>query len=678
MKIKLMLFFCVITLFNINLPAQIIQIDSSKTLINIGDSTAQVDSSNQIKSTPKSFLKVTDENEYQYLATFIKKKQELDFENYRYAIDYLNFLPLTSQQNFSLAGVPNIPFIFFQENKNISFIHNNYSLSNSWNGSSDLNLIPSENISSIEVIPLARGFLYNNLNSSAIANIITQDSITAKPISRIRYYQAPDYDAAIDAIFSALIFRDLHLSYRLSNSAYSGAFKNSEYGIWKSDLNSIYRITDSIFAKVNYYHLKSNVELNGGIDVETLLANSVSLQDELFNTISPVNFENRYKETTINKVSGDLYGIILPNSISRLNFIFNQTEEKLRQNIDLSTNDSTRISNMNKFSKYYFNFHHKHSIEEFSFKINLDYSNTDYGIEYYNVYTTKNSYSFSAFADYNVIDSFIVPAIYFKTGNFENQLTRGLGFDVKLNINKNIKFMFGTSKLNQPYLISELFSLPKSEQAKNYVTNYFLTSEFTLQNLKTSITYFATNSDHTPVPIFSNSDFNLNSTKIIFPFTEQVKREGINLISNLFFWNIEFFINANYLLSSQSTLIPKPSKFNISSGIYYRDKLYNNNLDLKTGFNFYFNDNIENQFYDFQIMRSSNYYFVNDALTQFKNYSISNTQFRIDFTLAGRIQDRATFYFAYENILSNNYYSIPFYPIPEGGIRIGISWDFIE
>lgn len=196
--------------------------------------------------------------------------------------------------------------------------------------------------------------------------------------------------------------------------------------------------------------------------------------------------------------------------------------------------------------------------------------------------------------------------------------------------------------------------------------------------MKTSITYFATNSDHTPVPIFSNSDFNLNSTKIIFPFTEQVKREGINLISNLFFWNIEFFINANYLLSSQSTLIPKPSKFNISSGIYYRDKLYNNNLDLKTGFNFYFNDNIENQFYDFQIMRSSNYYFVNDALTQFKNYSISNTQFRIDFTLAGRIQDRATFYFAYENILSNNYYSIPFYPIPEGGIRIGISWDFIE
>ncbi|MFZ1290554.1 MAG: hypothetical protein WAR79_10710 [Melioribacteraceae bacterium] len=678
MKIKLLIFFCLLTFLKNNSTAQIISADSTNTLMNIEDSTAHIDSLNHLKSLSKTFLKVNDESETHYLSTFTKNKLALDFENYRYAIDFLNFLPLTSQQSFGLVGVPNIPILFFQENKNISVNQNNYSLSNSWNGTSDLNLISSENINEIEIVPLARGFLYNNFNSSANVNIQTQDSITAKPISRIRYYQAPNDDASIDALFSALVYKDLHLSYRISNSTYTGAYKNSEYGVWKSDLNSIYRIVDSLFLKLNYYHLKSDIELNGGIDLETLEANSVSLQEEIFNTIAPVNFQNRYKETTINKISSDLYGIIFPSSFTKLSFAYKQTKELLRQNIDTLFDESVRISNMNKFSKYYLNFQHKHAFNDLSLKFNFDYDFTNYSIEYYNLYTNKNSYTFSAFADYNVIDSLLVPAIYFKTGNFENQLTNGLGFDFKLNISKNFKFMLGASKLNQPYLISELFSLPKSEQEKNYVTNYFITSELAFHNSKTSLTYFKISSVNTPVPVFNNMDLNLNSTKIIFPFAEQVKSEGINLFSNIFVWNIELLINANYLLSSQSNIIPEPSRINFFSGIYYRDKLYKDNLDLKAGFNFFLSDNIENQIYDFQIMRSSLYYFSSNTFNQFKNYSITNSPYRIDFTLAGRIQDRATFYFAYENILSNNYYSIPFYPMPDGGIRIGISWDFIE
>ena len=67
-----------------------------------------------------------------------------------------------------------------------------------------------------------------------------------------------------------------------------------------------------------------------------------------------------------------------------------------------------------------------------------------------------------------------------------------------------------------------------------------------------------------------------------------------------------------------------------------------------------------------------------NKLSAFKAYSVSNTPFRIDFTLAGRIQDRATFYFAYENIFARNYFIIPYYPMPSGGIKLGISWDLFD
>jgi hypothetical protein len=68
----------------------------------------------------------------------------------------------------------------------------------------------------------------------------------------------------------------------------------------------------------------------------------------------------------------------------------------------------------------------------------------------------------------------------------------------------------------------------------------------------------------------------------------------------------------------------------------------------------------------------------NDAVNRLNLFDVNNDKFRLDFYLAGRIQDAATFYLIYENILSNKYFVVPYFPMPEGGIRIGLSWDFID
>ena len=46
--------------------------------------------------------------------------------------------------------------------------------------------------------------------------------------------------------------------------------------------------------------------------------------------------------------------------------------------------------------------------------------------------------------------------------------------------------------------------------------------------------------------------------------------------------------------------------------------------------------------------------------------------------IARRIQDKATFYFTFENLLGNQYFIIPVYPMHPRGVRIGLSWDFIN
>lgn len=664
--------------FSANYTAQTIDIDSTKTPISIGDSTDTSDSLMNSKVNSKLFLKQYDKSDKFDSQTFLINKKYLDYENYRSTQNFLRYLPLASQYDFNVLGSSNVPSLFFQKNKNLSITQNNFSFSNSWNGSNDLSFIQNENVNSIDITPLSRGFTSNSNSSTVNLNIIKQDSITIKPITRIRYYQAPDDEAFIDFLFGVLITKDLYLSYRLSNASYAGKFKNSEYGVWKSDLSSIYRLSDSIFMKLNYYHMKSNSELNGGIDMETLENNSISFLEGLYNSISNVNFENRTKTNKINNVTATLYGKLLPNSFSKLNMIYSGNEEKFKQYDDAAYPDSIKISNVNKYSKYFLSLNHHQEINDLEMDFTFDYDFTDYSIDYYNIYSKRKSYALSGLLNYKLFDSILVPAVYAKIGTFEDQYVNGFGADITLSAVGNLKLKSGASIFIKPYLISELYSLPTFYQNKNYISNYFITTEYTNEILKSSVTYFLINEDNAPAPVFSSSDIQSINTKIIFPFAEKVKTAGINIFSNLSFWKLEFLVNANILTSYISNSIPKDGKYNLFSGIYYRDKLYDNNLDLKTGFNFFYNDNLSNQIYDFQIMRSSNYFLNSDKLSSFKTYSVSNTPLRIDFTLAGRIQDRATFYFAYENIFARDYFIIPYYPMPSGGIKFGISWDLFD
>ncbi|MBI1933606.1 MAG: hypothetical protein HYS24_13830 [Ignavibacteriales bacterium] len=665
-------------LFSIRYNAQTINIDSVITPISIGDSTNVADSLKNEKSRPKLFLKPYLNTAADLLKTFLIGKKSLDYENYRSAQNFLMYLPLTAQYDFNVLGSSNIPSLYFQKNKNLSITQNNFSFSNSWNGSNDLSLIQNENVNSLEVSPLSRGFISNSIGAAANLNIVTQDSITYKPITRIRYYQAPDDEAFIDFLFGVLITKDLYLKYRLSNASYTGNFKNSEYGVWKSDLTSIYRLSDSILVKLNYYHLKSNSELSGGINLETLENNSVSLLDGLYNSISTVNFENRSKTNKINNVTATFYGKLLPNSFSKLNIIYSGNEEKFKQYDDSAYPDSIRISNVNKYSKYFLSLNHHQEINDLEMDFTFDYQYNDYSIDYYNIYSKRKSYALSGLLNYKLFDSILIPAVYTRIGTYENQYVNGLGTDITLTAAGNLKLKSGTSIFMKPYLISELYSLPISYQNKNYISNYFITTEYTSEIIKSSLTYFSINEDNSPVPVFNNENIQSKDAKIIFPYAEKVKTAGFNIYSNLSFWKVEFLINANILTSEISNSLPKDGKYNLFSGIYYRDKLYNNNLDLKTGFNFFYNDNLSNQIFDFQIMRSSNYFMNSNKLSAFKTYSVSNTPFRIDFTLAGRIQDRATFYFAYENIFARNYFIIPYYPMASGGIKLGISWDLFD
>ena len=144
-------------------------------------------------------------------------------------------------------------------------------------------------------------------------------------------------------------------------------------------------------------------------------------------------------------------------------------------------------------------------------------------------------------------------------------------------------------------------------------------------------------------------------------------------------------MNLNFYFEQTNTNVLSPPDLTLSTGIYYVDTLYSGNLDLKTGFTFYLSENFNNsktktnfRIYDFQQFRAANSFILNNTLHPFDVPFIKNSVNQLDFFLSGRIQNTATFYFVFENILGNNFYNIPFYPMRERGIKIGLAWDFIN
>jgi hypothetical protein len=92
-------------------------------------------------------------------------------------------------------------------------------------------------------------------------------------------------------------------------------------------------------------------------------------------------------------------------------------------------------------------------------------------------------------------------------------------------------------------------------------------------------------------------------------------------------------------------------KTHIHGGLFYKDILFENNLDLKTG--------IVIKYYDF----------VSEEF---------ESAYQFDFTIAGRIQESAIVYFSWENLFNEQYFIVPYFPMRERGVRFGLAWELFN
>ncbi|MBE0571639.1 MAG: TonB-dependent receptor plug domain-containing protein [Ignavibacteriaceae bacterium] len=627
---------------------QNIQTVTDTNFVEINDTTAVLDTlvTTAVKAdtlAPIQGMPLTD------VSTIISKRTFL-FDQYRYTGDLLSSFNLNFTKDFGFVGYPNETFIYGVGSSGISYLQDGVFWNNRFTNSLDLNLIQSENIDSIEIVPSPRGFLYGPYNNPVTVNFITRDFIPPQPYARIRYYEGPDGEAMIDGKFSAMVAKRWNYSFQLTNRPKDETYENTNLSLWQFNTKLKYFLSNSINLQAYYYYVDKQQGLNGGVDYDSLTRSSEDPTADFYDPIAAPVFSPNQKLNILHHNVG-LRTLAKPFDDSQLDLsiYYRYGLDELsdeQDSISISRDVKEKVfggqinyyQRINSVSLQLLSSYESNTNMNKKLKIQngftFDENNENLTIDIFNIgglftlFLLDDNFQASAFYRYNSLT----------TGDY-NLGRSGIGIDLNYRLLNKLKFYLGTSS----------YENYNSQDAGSFEAG----AMFNYYNLLVDLKYF-------------DSDYNLYMPEIFYgPVPLEViqtnKSQGLGLLLNYKIWLLLLETNTSYYFR-YSRSIPE---WQFNGGLYINDMFFNDNLDLKAGFRFYYTGEF-----------SGGYYLFEDGDIRSKG-SVEPTN-KLDFNLAGEIKNVFIFYFQWENLFGNQYYITPYFPMPERNIKFGLAWELFN
>ncbi|MBI1937621.1 MAG: TonB-dependent receptor plug domain-containing protein [Ignavibacteriales bacterium] len=617
----------------------------------------------------------------------ILRKKNLDVTDYRYTGNFFTNIPFGFSRDLGTIGQPNEILIYGQGFNNLSFLNDGIEINNRLQNSFDVNLFQSEGIDSIEIIPLARGFLYG-MSNPANVNFISRDFYTARPYSRIKFYQAPNDEGFVDGIFSSNFGERLSTFFEITNQGTEPRYLNTGYSAWIGTARFRYLISNTLTLSASYNYSQSYQELFGGVDADAIAADQ--FEEELYNNISaPISFSTRYQKTRTHNFLLRGLARIDEENLFDLSFYSQANLTEYRQNeYELSSQiNAAKIVNNNRYETYGTRFSYTFTNNFLDFSIISTFENQK--LRSY-AHLRKSDISFFSSAGKLSLfpkSNFISASLFGKYLNYDGEDNFGLGVDGQIILTDNIKLYSGFSSFEKPnshyeYIptatIADDISTDGQTNGKQTNNAFELKTSYTSDFISLSAGYFYLFEKDKLIAAIVNQDTLLSDQAVYFKKSDNTLH-GINLKLDLRFWKFLFSTSTNYYFNESCRKKLALPEFTSSGGIYYIDTLFNDNLKLKTGINYSTVGSRNQIYFDSQKSISTPYivenYYTGTIINSFDNYS---PEFQIDFFLSGKIQDRAIVYFVFENLLDTKYFIVPYYPKQPRGMRFGVAWEFLD
>ncbi len=658
--------FCFLILISFN---QFALIDS--TLLNQKDSLSNTKDNFLISIKPDTLIPLYNEANYEG-SSFISQVK-IRNSNYRYFGDILLLNPLVNIRDYGFIGYPNTSSLYGNLQNSVSILKDGLQINERSSNGFNLNLIQTEEIDSVEIIPLPRAALYSSYINPTSINIITKDFLPTEPYSRIKYYQGPGREAFINGYFNAEILKKLFLSFSVTNRIKDETFTNSEFSIWQGNFELKYLLSNQLNIIFSFDLNDYKLGYNGGVDYDSVLKLTTKPDELLYDPIgAPIILPDGQIETYSYSPRLTLKSKLMNWLVSDLNIFY------------LFTKTQSKTFNYNYYEDKVWGINLKN---ELSFKIaeiglilnyekNRDYMNREIIFDdfisirnfYYNsiIKTNSDLFSVGSYVTLKPFSKNFSLSLFYKNGllkeenevrflneqilinhfnNYNNNLKNSaVGIDLNTNLSEKISVYLGYSVIGK-YLSQTDLRYLLFESSVKYKDDF----------AEATLIYF--------INEFENREYYGNP---VFPtFYDYYTFGDLSGISFDLNFNYKFLLlesKTNYFWKSGNEIVYNIPVYTSRNGFYFYDILFNNNLYLKAGLIINF---IGNQ---------------TSTAFQYNPYKLVSTNpvQTIDFSLSGTIQKSATLYFIWENLLNKKYFLVPYFPMPERNIRFGVSWEFLN
>lgn len=581
-----------------------------------------------------------------YENSFVIERKIFLRNDYRYTGDLIEPFQFNFIRNLGTPGQANETFIYGVGFDGISFLQDGILINDRRLNLLDLNLVQSEDIETIEIVPSPRGFLYSPFNNPITVNFITRDFIPAQPYSRIKYYQGPYGEAMVDGSFNALFSRNFQFSFDVTNRKYDSSYTNTSFSTWMAKVKARYYFTSNMYLSATYNYANKQTGNWQGVDADSILRIGIPLDDLLYEPdFAPVINTTLKQKDLLNFSTIRLTNVQSENSRTEISLYHSFKEAKLENGSYLEYDNTTIGLNVNQtFKPSIFYFYLAGNYERNTLGNWYRYnSETETFIGYKKHFTRFYSVIGSVSGD--IIEN-LNPSIFFKISNANREYS-SLGYDiVSSGIGIDIKYI----PLDDIILYAG-FSLFDKSFLENDKTNIFefgakYTSEYILADLK----YFRM--DNTNITKVSRINF-------INPVLHKIGEiSGIGLSSNASYLFLRFEGNTAVYFANDGDLNSVPD-FSFIGGLYYWGNLFEDNLNLKTGLNFTYTGEI-------------------NLITDQYGLLVVQPSYKLNFILSGEIRKAAIVYFSIENIIDKQYFITPYYPMPGISLRFGLAWEFLN
>jgi outer membrane cobalamin receptor len=522
----------------------------------------------------------------------------------------------------------------------------------------------------IEVVTGPRAFLYGLNSTGAAVNLVTKNYNSNKPFTKFNYSEGAYGYSIVDGTFSQNISRKTNVTVGFQHQATDGRFTGEAHDAWNAREKIRYNVSHDINLILSHYHTSTQTQMNGGVN-DTLQQNNGG--NAFNNTLAVMKQDSTYEKLTKNDVDISFVGTFLGDSadVTNLTLYYSHTKREFREREDPFHFFGPQVSSdqISSWMGAQATQDFATAFQQFSAGGNVELRQIEGSP---NLGRRRNVVG-ALWAKEELDPSGPVTlALYGRMDTYLRKEYAGFGADATLRIGGWLSLFGGASMSWRVPDYQELF-WRDSTVVRNgpIVAEHHTLGEAgaTIGSPETGTVRLAL-FHRTVVDPITFSPY--NGTASPFPGATiangpTVNTSGITAHIGIRFRSFSLEGNLEYLLqkSGGATLQAFP-KLSGNGGVFFRQKLVNGKLELKTGFRGRFSLSYAGELFNPEMIA-----YVANTRTPL------GTSASGDFFLIGHIGD-AYIHFMWENLANIRYYGTPYYPGGERAIRFGISWEFLN